>query len=217
MFSTKLPRFRARMIIMAVGVFFVGFFMSFLVELRLGSDPFNTCFLGVAKVTGLSHGTTVVIVHSILFLLLLWRGRRFISFGTLANMICVGYISDFFRWVWSLTLPEGIFLVPSVRWTIVIPVVALFVIAAACYMAADVGVSPFDALPHIIVEAFPRLPFTAVRLTIDLACVLGGFLTGADVGIVTAVMAFFIAPILTAVRRFIEKKLALPAEKEAKA
>ncbi len=207
MFSTKIPQFRARMIIMATGVFFMGFFLSFLVELRLGSDPFNTCFLGVAGVLGLSHGTTVVIVHSILFLLTLWRGRKYISFGTLANMICIGYISDFFRWVWSLLLPEGFFLVPAVRWSIVFPVLALFVIAAACYMAADVGMSPFDALPHIITDAFPRLPFTAVRLTIDLLCVLGGFLTGADIGIVTAVMAFFIAPILSAVKRFIERKL----------
>ena len=195
------------MIIMATGVFFMGFFLSFLVELRLGSDPFNTCFLGVAHVLGLSHGTTVVIVHSILFLLTLWRGRKYISFGTLANMICVGYISDFFRWIWRICLPEGIFLVPAVRWSIVFPILALFVISAACYMAADVGMSPFDALPHIIVEAFPRLPFTAVRLTIDMLCVLGGFLTGADIGIVTAVMAFFIAPILTAVKRFIERKL----------
>ena len=195
------------MIIMASGVFFMGFFLSFLVELRLGSDPFNTCFLGVANVLGLSHGTTVVIVHSILFLLTLWRGRKYISFGTLANMICVGYISDFFRFIWGELLPEGIFLVPAVRWSIVFPVLALFVISAACYMAADVGMSPFDALPHIITEAFPRLPFTAVRLTIDMLCVLGGFLTGADIGIVTAVMAFFIAPILTAVKRFIERKL----------
>ena len=196
------------MILMAVGVFFMGFFMSFLVELRLGSDPFNTCFLGVARVTGLSHGTAVVLFHSLTFLLLLWRGRQFISFGTLANMIGVGYISDFFRWVWGLVLPEGIFLVPAVRWTLVIPVVLLFVTAAGCYMAAGVGVSPYDALPHIIVAACPRLPFVAVRLTLDMLCVLVGLLTGADIGIVTAVMAFCIAPVLAAIRRFVEKKLA---------
>ena len=41
-----------------------------------------------------------------------------------------------------------------------------------------------------------------MRLGIDMLCVLGGFLTGADIGIVTAVMAFFIAPILSAVKRF---------------
>lgn len=207
MFSTHIPRFCARMVIMAAGVFFMGFFMSFLVELRLGSDPFNTCFLGVAKVTGLSHGTTVALFHSLMFLLLLFRGRQYISFGTIANMLGVGYISDFFRWVWRQTLPEGIFLVPAVRWSIVFPTVALFVVAAACYMAADVGMSPYDALPHMIVKAFPRLPFTAVRMTLDLLCVLGGFLFGADIGIVTAVMAFFIAPVLTAVKRFIERKL----------
>ena len=195
------------MILMAVGVFFMGFFMSFLVELQLGTDPFNTCFLGVARVTNLSHGTTVVLFHSLMFLILLWRGRRFISFGTLANMICVGYISDFFRWIWSLILPEGIFLVPAVRWSIVVPVVLCFVTAAACYMASDVGVSPYDALPHIIIEAFPRLSFLGVRLTMDITCVIVGFLLGADVGVVTAIMAFFIAPILAAVRRFVERKL----------
>jgi len=208
MFSTKIPQFRARMIIMAVGVFFMGFFMSFLVEMQLGTDPFNTCFLGVARVTGLSHGTTLVIAHSLMFLLLLWRGRQFISFGTLANMICVGYISDFFRWIWSLTLPAGIFLEPGIRYGMMIPVVLLFVTAGGCYMAADVGVSPYDALPHIITAAFPRIPFIAIRLTLDVTCVLVGFLLGADVGIITPIMAFCIAPVLAAVRRFIERKLA---------
>jgi len=202
MFSTKIPQFRMRMLLMCVGIFFMGFFLSFLVELRLGTDPFNTCFLGVAKTTGMSHGTTVLLVHSLLFILTLWRGRKYISFGTIGNMVFVGYISDFFRWIWGLILPDGFFMIHAVRWGLVFPILALFVISAGVYMAADVGMSPYDALPHIIIEAFPRLPFTAVRLSIDMLCVIGGFLTGADIGIVTALMAFCIAPILA----FVQKK-----------
>jgi len=207
MFDTHLPHFRARILIMLAGILLMGFFLSVLVEIDLGADPYSSCFLGVARVSGISYGTVLAAANCILFIPMLVRGRRHISFGTLANMFGVGYVCDFFRFVWARLLPSGFFLTPWIRWGLALPAVLGMVTAAACYMASGTGLSPYDALPYLIVEARPRWPFLAVRMTLDLLCVAGALLTGATVGPVTAVMAFCIAPIITAVRRFLEARL----------
>ena len=131
-----------------------------------------------------------------------------IGFGTIGNMCFLGYISDFFRWIWSLLLPAGFFGVLVNRYMLLIPSLAIFLLGAAAYMCAGLGSSPYDALPFIISSHVKKVSFKVVRMIWDISFMAAGFLLGGDVGIVTILVAFFLGPIITWVQRKLEVLIA---------
>lgn len=124
-----------------------------------------------------------------------------IGFGTVGNMCFLGYISDFFKWVWALVLPAGFFAVTMNRYLLLLPSLAVFLLGAAAYMCAGLGSSPYDALPFIISGHVKKISFKAVRMLWDISFMAAGFLLGGDVGIVTVLVAFFLGPIITWVQK----------------
>ena len=127
-----------------------------------------------------------------------------IGFGTIGNMCFLGYISDFFRWLWSLLLPAGFFAVTANRYILLLPSLAIFLLGAAAYMCAGLGSSPYDALPFIISGHVRHLSFKVIRMTWDISFMAAGFLLGGDVGIVTILVAFFLGPIIAWMQQKLE-------------
>lgn len=68
------------MAMMVIGVILQGFWLSLLRQINMGTDPCSLLTQGVEAHVPL-------------------------SFGTVGNMVCLGYISDFFSWIWRLALP----------------------------------------------------------------------------------------------------------------
>ena len=128
----------------------------------------------------------------------------------LANMLLVGYISDFFTWIWGMILPADFFAALWVRICVAIPALGVFVLAAAVYMDMGLGMAPYDALPFIVHKAIGRLFFRAVRITFDLVVIALGYLFGAPFAAVTLAMAFLLGPAVEAVgnklKPFLEAK-----------
>ncbi len=196
-----------RIIGMLVSVFFMGATLSMLIRVQLGTDPCACMNLGFSKVTGISFGTCQLSMNLLLAVVVLLVNRRMIGLGTLGNMVLVGYVSDFFTWVWNQCLP------PVESWSlltrvgIMIPVLFLFVAAAAAYMTANLGMAPYDCIPFLIVNRWRKLPFFAVRVTWDALAVLIGFLLGSTVGVVTVLIALAIGPVVSWFGRFFARKI----------
>jgi uncharacterized membrane protein YczE len=131
-----------------------------------------------------------------------------IGFGTIGNMCFLGYISDFFRWIWSLLLPVSFFEVTVNRYILLIPSLIVFLLGAAAYMCAGLGSSPYDAMPFIISRHVKKVSFKVVRMIWDISFMTAGFLLGGDVGIVTVLVAFFLGPIITWMQKKMEVLIA---------
>ena len=188
---------------MVIGVTLQGLGLSFLRQLNFGTDPCSLLTQGVEAHVPLSFGTCQLLCHLVTFVFVLRFDVSYIGFGTVGNMVFLGYISDFFSWVWSKVLPEGFLNQPVVEWALLIPVLAVFILGAATYMCAGLGSSPYDALPFIISNHFEKVPFKVIRMAWDIAFTLGGMALGARVGIVTLAVAFFLGPVIS----FLQKKL----------
>ena len=65
--------------------------------------------LAISGRLGMSLGNWQALLNCLLFIIVILWGREYIGFGTLANMFLVGYSIDFFSWVWSKVLPDGLF------------------------------------------------------------------------------------------------------------
>lgn len=198
------PKFRNRMIMMVCGVLAQGMGLSLLRAINLGTDPCSCLTQGVTNFVPLSFGTCQLLCHLVTFVFVIRYDLGMIGFGTVGNMFFLGYISDFFKWIWSLILPAGFFEVVTNRYLLLIPSLAVFLLGAAAYMCAGLGSSPYDALPFIISGHVKKLSFKAVRMIWDISFMAAGFILGGDVGIVTVLVAFFLGPIITWVQKKLE-------------
>lgn len=202
------PKFKNRMIMMLCGIMAQGFGLSLLRAINLGTDPCSCLTQGVTNFVPLSFGTCQLLCHLVTFVFVIRYDLGMIGFGTIGNMCFLGYISDFFQWIWSLLLPAGFFEVVINRYLLLIPSLAVFLLGAAAYMCAGLGSSPYDALPFIISGHVRRFPFKIVRMLWDISFMAAGFVLGGDVGIVTILVAFFLGPIITGVQKKLEVLIA---------
>ncbi|SDB40585.1 Uncharacterized membrane protein YczE [Butyrivibrio sp. INlla16] len=194
--------------IMTLGVFFMGFFLSFLIEVNLGTDPCTFMNLTISRRLGILFGTWQVLLNLVLFIFVVLFDRHQIGPGTIANMVFIGYISDFCRWIWKKTIPEFVFREWPYRAVVFIVALLCFVIAASLYMNADMGVAPYDAIPNIISDRLLKtVPFKFVRIGFDGTVLLIGFLLGGRIEICTVLMVFLLGPTISAVGGFLNRKV----------
>lgn len=170
------------------GLTLYGVGMAMQVRGALGLDPWNVLHEGLAKRTGLSFGTILVIVG--LLVIALWIPlRQRPGVGTIANAIWVGISAD----LTLLVLPENELLVVRIP-ELVAGIVGVG-FAGALYIGAGLGPGPRDGLMtglHARGFGSIRLMRTCVEITV-LAI---GWLLGGGVGVGTVLFALTIGPII---------------------
>lgn len=195
----KRPRAWRRVAALILSVVLMGLGVALFTLVGFGTDPCSTFSLGVSGRTGLSFGHCQLMLNALLFIPVLLCDPSRIGLGTLANMVLVGYSADGFLWLLGTAVtpqsPMG------VRLIVFLATMALFLLAAALYMAVDLGVAPYDALPQIIAGKARRLSFRTLRVIWDLTFLVLGFLMGATVGLTTLLTGFCMGPVIVAVQR----------------
>ena len=198
-------KFRNRLIMIILGVLIQGFGLSWLIEIHFGTDPCSAFTQGVISHVGLTFGTAQLLINLILFIIIFLSDTSLIGFGTIANMISIGYISDTCRWIYSRIFPAHFFESMPVRICILLPALIVFIFGAAMYMTAALGTSPYDAISFILAKKVPHVPFKYVRIAWDTSFLLLGWIAGGNVGPVTFAIAFFLGPVIS----WEQKKLAV--------
>lgn len=193
------PNFGRRLLIVILAVIMIGFSLSWLVLVDLGTDPCTSMNLAISGKLGMSMGNWQALFNTVLFVFVIFFGKEYIGFGTLANMFLVGYSLDFFSWIWAGILPDGLFDSMAVRIAVLIPALVLFVLAAAVYIDVELGTAPYDAMPLIVTRYLKKIPFRVVRITYDFAIIVIAVCFGAKIGIVTILMAFMLGPVIALV------------------
>ena len=165
------PNFGKRLAFMLPAVILMGVFVSILVEIGWGTDPASFMNLNIASALGWGLGNTEVLVYGLMLVFTIIFGAQMIGFGTLANMILIGYVVDLCRWIWR-NIGFAAFIVDSstpIRILIFAITLICFVIVAAIYINAQMGVAPYDAMPQIISDWIPKIPFFVIRILFDVS------------------------------------------------
>ena len=187
----------------------MGFFLSFLMLCNLGTDPCSFMNKSISTRIGISFGNWQLIINAVMLLIVIFWDRKMLGFGTLFNMVLVGYYVDFFDWLWGKYIPASVFTEPVSRWGVFVVTLLLFIISAAVYINSDMGVAPYDALPSIITKKvttkFPKVPKMAIRMAWDFSAILIGWLVGGIPIIGIVLMAIFLGPAITLVGKVINK------------
>lgn len=201
-----------RIFLMVVGILLIGMCVACYRMSGFGVDAFSCMNLGVSGFLRMSFGTWQLIVNAILLLLVWLTVRRCIGLGTLVNMVLVGYTADFLCWLFldltglSVTMPFKI---------VLLILGTLFAsLGCACYMAAEMGIAPYDSVSFIITKyTKERIPFRFARMLSDFVAILSGvsfcIMAGNNIweilGIGTVVNAFCNGPLIQFFRSRLEE------------
>ncbi|MFC7273236.1 YitT family protein [Paractinoplanes rhizophilus] len=178
-----------RLIQLFTGLALYGVSMAFMVQSDLGLNPWDVLHQGLSEVTGISFGWVVILLG--IPILLLWIPlRQRPGFGTIANLVVIGFVVDGALAV--LPPGEGI----PARAGYLIGGILINGLATGLYIGARMGPGPRDGLMTGIVQRFPRLSIRLVRTTIELSVLGIGFLLGGTVGVGTVVYALAIGPLV---------------------
>lgn len=195
--------FVKRLILVLIAVILMGFSLSFLVLVDLGTDPCTLMNLTISEKLHMSLGNWQALLNCILFVFVFLFGKDQIGFGTLANMFLVGYSLDFFSFVWQKTGIADYFVSPMVRYIVFPFALLFFVFVAALYMDVELGTSPYDAMPFIISKKMTKIPFRVLRIGYDLLVIMIAWAFGGRVQIVTVLMALLLGPVITYVGKLL--------------
>lgn len=201
--EVKFPRVEIKkLIIVVIAVCLMGASNSFLSRTSFGTDPYTFGNLNISKTIGLSLGTWQLILNISLLLVLLIFARDQLGWGTIANMILVGYSYDFCTWIENKLFPSswvdeaGNFTSLPARIGVMIPALIVFLLAAAVYMTAGLGASPYDAVPFVICDRNKKIPFRPLRIAYDSLFAVIGLIFGGKIGLVTILMCVLLGPIV---------------------
>ncbi|QOC91106.1 membrane protein YczE [Micromonospora craniellae] len=170
------------------GLVLYGFSMALMIRSELGLNPWDVFHQGLSRLTGLTMGTTVILVGALV--LLAWIPlRQRPGIGTVANVVVIGLAVD----ATLALLPAGGPL--PVRVTLLVAGIVGNGIATALYLGARLGPGPRDGLMTGLVARRPGWSLRLVRTAIEIAVLAVGWLLGGTVGLGTVAYALTIGPL----------------------
>ncbi|MER6090596.1 YczE/YyaS/YitT family protein [Streptomyces bluensis] len=180
-------RLGRRLIQLYAGLALYGASMALLVEAGLGLAPWIVLDEGLAELTGLTIGVTVILVGAVV--LLLWIPlRQRPGLGTVSNVFVIGLTMD----ATLAAVPDARTL--AVRVPLVVGGILLNGVATGLYIAARFGPGPRDGLMTGLHQRTGR-SIRLIRTAIELAVVATGFVLGGTVGVGTVLYALAIGPL----------------------
>lgn len=202
-----------RCVMMVTGILFIGICVGAYRLSAFGVDAFTCMNLGISGYLHMTFGTWQLIMNAGILAVVFFTVRHCIGAGTIVNMIAVGYLADFICWLF-----QGVF---KIEMTLPLRIIALFIgsvfagLGVAFYMAADMGIAPYDSVALIIEKAAKgKISFQYARVCSDITAVIVGImfclLSGGNlsmvIGIGTVCNALFNGPLI----QFFSLHVALP-------
>lgn len=183
----RLPR---RLIQLYAGLALYGLSIALLVQAELGLMPWSVLDQGIARSTGISLGTSTIVVGAVV--LLAWIPlRQRPGVGTISNVVVIGLALDA-----SLAVLPEVDSLP-LRLALLVAGVVLNALATAAYIGVELGPGPRDGLMTGLVRRTSR-SVRLVRTAIEVVVVVLGVLLGGTIGLGTVLYALAIGPLVQA-------------------
>ena len=164
-------------------------------SMNMGLDPFTAINKAVSSLLGVGLGNYQLVLNFFILIIVFFMKRSLIGWGTIYNMILIGYQISFFGGLFrSLFNVSSLSLV--LRLGITFVAILIFTFGVALYMDTELGISPYDAITPVITHK-TGWRFTPVRVVQDVLIVLVAYLLGGPVGLATIITGFFAGPLIS--------------------
>ncbi|GMO15465.1 MAG: hypothetical protein Pg6A_01580 [Termitinemataceae bacterium] len=191
-----------RVLWLIAGITTISAGLTFMRYANFGIDPLSCLNTGISNKIGMSFGTWQLVFFAPMIIGVFIFDRSKIGFGTLYNMLTIGYTSDFFLWLINKIYIFESFSIQTRIISFIFGFPVLY-FGAAVYIETNMGIAPYDAIAIIIAEKIKKQNwFRWIRIGTDALCVTGGILTqSAGVGAGTLLTVLFAGPLIAFFRK----------------
>lgn len=196
-----------------IGITLISFGAALSQTMNMGLDPFTAINTGASELLGFTLGNYQLFVNAAILAIILFFDRKIIGWGTIFNLVLVGYMIEFF-----ISMLES-FIDPTqfafiVQLLITVVAILIFTFGVALYMDADLGVSPYDAIAPVITDRVSA-SYKTVRMIQDIVVVITAWILGGPVGVSTFITGFMAGPLIDFFSNRFTRKLSDKVEEKA--
>jgi uncharacterized membrane protein YczE len=213
MFSINGKEFIWKALMSLIGITLISFGAALSQTMNMGLDPFTAINTGASELLGFTLGNYQLFVNAAILAIILFFDRKIIGWGTIFNLVLVGYMIEFF-----ISMLES-FIDPTqfafiVQLLITVVAILIFTFGVALYMDADLGVSPYDAIAPVITDRVSA-SYKTVRMIQDIVVVITAWILGGPVGVSTFITGFLAGPLIDFFSNRFTRKLSDKVEAKA--
>lgn len=213
MFSINGKEFIWKALMSLIGISLISFGAALSQTMNMGLDPFTAINTGASELLGFTLGNYQLFVNAAILAIILFFDRKIIGWGTIFNLVLVGYMIEFF-----ISMLES-FIDPTqfafiVQLLITVVAILIFTFGVALYMDADLGVSPYDAIAPVITDRVSA-SYKTVRMIQDIIVVITAWILGGPVGVSTFITGFLAGPLIDFFSNRFTRKLSDKVEEKA--
>ena len=186
-----------RVVLLLAGLCVAHLGVTLFLQSALGSDPFNVFVQGLFRgipwpaFAAMTHGRTHLLVSLVILLVLLAVDRSYVGIGTVLCMAMGGPIIDVYT-LWLSPVIHGGLPLP-LRLALLVAGCVILAFGMTIVIRSQAGTGPNDLVAVVLSDKSGK-PFGPVRIGVDLAFVLIGFVLGGVVGVGTIICAFLVGP-----------------------
>jgi uncharacterized membrane protein YczE len=167
--------------------------IALLLDARLGSDGFSTLVNGLRLWSDTPFWLMNLIVSALFVLVAMVRGLR-PGIGTIIQIVVVGFSVSLLL---PLTPGPSSYTGRALELGVAL---VLLGIGVAGYLASELGAGPAEA---VAIAFDPPVAFRWTYSAIQISAAIVGWFFGADVGIATLIVVFFLGPLIDLMSRFV--------------
>lgn len=190
-----------RIIFFVTGMLILNLGVTLIIKSNLGTSSWDSVFVGLNKLYGLTVGTWVIVVEVVLIFiisLIEWKKPQLLSCITL---IFAGYALDL--WLEILlknSHPTNLFS----QWLYLLTGAIMLAFGASVYLQAKFPNVPIDGLMLALHKRF-NLSIRLSRITGEISALIIGFLIGGPIGIGTLILTLVTGPLIQLFYKPMEK------------
>lgn len=192
--SINWKEFLYRSVASIIGITCISIGAALSESMQMGLDPFTALNRGASELLGFSLGNYQLVVNLIILAIVFFMKKSLLGWGTIYNMVLIGYQVDFFKSLIENMVDAGE-MGYMIRIAITILAILIFTFGVALYMDSDLGVSPYDAITPLITDR-TGWKYSPVRIAQDIVVVITAFFLGGPVGVSTFITGFFAGPLI---------------------
>lgn len=192
--SINWKEFLYRSVASIIGITCISIGAALSESMQMGLDPFTAINRGASELLGFSLGNYQLVVNLIILAIVFFMKKSLLGWGTIYNMVLIGYQVDFFKSLIENMVDAGE-MGYMIRIAITILAILIFTFGVALYMDSDLGVSPYDAITPLITDR-TGWKYSPVRIAQDIVVVITAFFLGGPVGVSTFITGFFAGPLI---------------------
>lgn len=194
----KFNKYLMKILIVIVGSVISAYGITLAIGAGFGGATLAVLWQGLSNVTGITIGTSSLIVAAVMIIFAFFYDRKQINIGTILYQIIYSFFVDVFTKIQHYTD------IKALNFIIMLIGIVVFSFGTGLYSAADFGRGSYEAVTFSLAEK-NNWKIKIVRMTLDVLMVLVGVLLGGKFGICTIVTVLLSGLIIQATVNTVKK------------